>query len=64
MLDITYEDLVENSSRTLQEIFRWLGIEAAPIEVRSHFKEDRRAKVKYPKNDLIERYNSLLNYNT
>lgn len=62
MLDIAYEDLIKNSSRTLQEIFNWLGIDSVPVEIDTHFREDRRLGVKYERNKTIEKYNLLLGY--
>lgn len=62
MLDVAYDSLAGDSSRTLREIFEWLEIDATPIEVAGHFREDRRAEVQYPRNDLIEKYNLLLGY--
>lgn len=61
MRQIAFEELVQNPSGILADIFSWLDIDEQPIAVAGRYADDPRGKP-HKKNGLVETFNALLGY--
>lgn len=63
LYNIKYEDLIKNHRIIIQSLFTWLNIKVPTEKIGLLKFRDKRKRINlYPKNNLIEKYNSLLGY--